>query len=176
MWELVESIIYFFKYKKWPLPFFIVVILIIISFIWSAYDPAEKVKQESITPASIGVKEQENFPTYSYPQKDPKPNLNGKAEHKSREDKPVEKEQQEGNITHFKDSLIDALKVEGLDPTIAEKIFTHMRAQLGRKEGSLYDVEESIRIALGPDADDLEVDRIRELVSQVADESSNYHK
>lgn len=185
-WEMVEGIVAWFKHKRWPLPLFVVVILIVLSFMWGAYDPSEVVKERSIHPVVITespVTDPSPTPSPTFkvvhnpPQKakshmESKPDKNTfirKQDEEDSQDRHIE----QGNISHFKDSLTDALKVEGLDPSVSDKIFKHMRAQLDETNTGGYEIADSVR-AVMPDASDEEVYRITDLISNTATESSNH--
>jgi hypothetical protein len=169
MWELIEGLVYYLNSKKKRLPLFIVFLLIILAFAWSTIDPSKKV-ESVIPPVAVELlPKQHTEPKKSKAKPDHNLNKVDQEYNQPHDEKEIK---QKGNVSHFKDSLTDTLKVEGLDPRVSEKIFSHMREQIGRSENlHPYDLEESIRIAL-PDADDAEVYRIKDLVSKAATESS----
>jgi hypothetical protein len=159
MWELVEMIVYYFKYKKWPLPLFLVFILIIIAFAISIP------RQSLIAPVSqmpqevIDNKNDSNKPTQEPPVR------------KKNNEHQQDVSEKIGNISHFKNLLTDTLKVEGLDLSVSQKIFHHMRKQLSQEKGSTpYELADSVRAAL-PEASEEEINRIRDLVSEAATQS-----
>lgn len=172
MWELVEIIVQWFKHKKWPLPLLLIIILIVLTFVWSALSLKKEPPQVSIpAPESrsipapeIAVPEPNSL--HKHPEKEvPK-------QHIVRENKNHDHQKEEiqgGNVEHFKNSLTDHLKIEGLDPQVADKIFKHIRAQL-EIENSQYELADSVR-AVMPDLGDEEVYRVRDLISNVMAES-----
>lgn len=168
MWELVESIIMYSRHKKWPLPLFIVFLLIITTFAWSTVDPSQVAEQRSTHP-KIAI-----TPLPS-PTPKPSPQIRTKKIKEvvkiTTKEVPVPTPVPTGNVTHFQYALLDALKVEGLNSEVAEKIFSHMRAALDKPVGTYYELADSVRAAM-PDASDEEVYRIRDIVSNTATESS----
>ena len=178
MWELVESIVYLCKSKKWPLPLFIVVILILLTFAWSflsvqkSQELPPPIVQSVEIPVAITPPPSVPVVRAQAPIKKHAPKIQEEPEVSfPLDDAPV---QQTGNVQHFRETLIDRLKVEGLDPLVADKIFKHIRSQLDIKDPN-YELADSIR-AVMPDLSDGEVYQMRDLVSRIMTESSNYMK
>lgn len=178
MWEMVETFIYYWRSKKWPLPLAISLVLIagVVGLsLWQEKMNIERAGVIEWAPERVEARVQPSpLITSEKPFTAIKPEQKVNEKKHRSETEQIDQENNQnnyepGNVSHFKDSLTDTLKVEGLEPAIAAKIFKDMRDQLDKK-GVNYDIESSIRYAI-PDASDDEVYRIRELVLNTAEQS-----
>jgi hypothetical protein len=169
MWELVQCIVYFFRYKKRPLPLFVVIILIALTFAFSMYEPTKQEVKPQPSPPSADTRDTAvTQATIEYTDHSTAYTPDQDTAHSKNENEP-EPLHEQGNVSHFRDSLTDRLKVEGLHESVSEKIFDHMRKQ-NQELTHGYELSDSVRAAM-PDASEEEIGRIRDIVSFQATES-----
>lgn len=170
---LTEGFIRYCHLKGVRLPLLIVIVIIGLSFWWATVDPSQKQKERLENPpvqSSLSITQEvpANRIQKKVGYKNPSRPINDlyayDNDHHDTMPNPV------SNVSHFNHALTDALKVEGLDNQVSERIFKHIRSQLDFDSTKPYHLSDSVRAVL-PDLDEPEVQYLASLISKVAAES-----